>query len=58
MVKHYPMGPKDKSDKIDSAKNADFLYRYNGTECVKPYKMREKTMQRIKALMNEREFLV
>ena len=38
MVKHYPMGPKDKSDKIDSAKIADFLYRYDGTECVKPYK--------------------
>ena len=31
VVKHYPMGPKDKSDKIDSAKIADFLYRYNGT---------------------------
>ncbi len=37
VVKHYPMGPKDKSDKIDSAKIADFLYRDNGTECVKPY---------------------
>lgn len=58
VVKHYPMGPKDKSDKIDSAKIADFLYRYNGTECVKPYKMPDKTMQRLKALMNERKFLV
>ena len=25
VVKHYPMGSKDKSDKIDSAKIADFL---------------------------------
>ena len=50
------MGPKDKSDKIDSAKIADFLYRYNGTECVKPYNMPNKTMQRLKALMNERKF--
>lgn len=58
VVKHYPMEPKDKSDKIDSAKIADFLYRYNGTECVKPYKMPDKTMQRLKALMNERKFLV
>ena len=58
VVKHYPMGPKDKSDKIDSAKIADFLYRYNGTECVKPYNMPDKTMQRLKALMNERKFLV
>ena len=58
VVKHYPMGPKDKSDKIDSAKIADFLYRYNGTECVKPYKMPDKTLQRLKALMNERKFLV
>jgi len=58
VIKHYPMGPKDKSDKIDSAKIADFLYRYNGTECVKPYKMPDKTMQRLKALMNERKFLV
>ena len=47
------MGSKDKSDKIDSAKIADFLYRYNGTECVKPYKMPDKTMQRLKTLMNE-----
>ena len=54
-VKHYPMGPKDKNDKIDSAKIADFLYRYNGTECVKPYNMPDKTMQRLKALMNERK---
>ena len=58
VIKHYPMGSKDKSDKIDSAKIADFLYRYNGTECVKPYKMPDKTMQRLKALMNERKFLV
>ncbi len=34
-----------KSDKIDSAR-CHFLYRYNGTECVKPYKMPDKTMQR------------
>lgn len=47
VVKHYPMGPKDKSDKIDSAKIADFLYRYNGTECVKPYNMPDKTMQNL-----------
>ena len=58
VVKHHPMGPKDKSDKIDSAKIADFLYRYDGTECVKPYKMPDKTMQRLKALTNERKFLV
>ena len=58
VVKHHPMGPKDKSDKIDSAKIADFLYRYDGTECVKPYKMSDKTMQRLKALTNERKFLV
>ena len=58
VVKHHPMGPKDKSDKIDSATIANFLYRYDGTECVKPYEMPDKTMQRLKELMNERKFLV
>ena len=48
IVKHHPLGTKDKSDKIDSAKIADFLYRYNGTECAKPYKLPSKTMQQLR----------
>lgn len=52
------MGTIDKRDKNDSAKIADFLYRYDGTECAKPYKLPSKAMQQLKQLVNERKFLV
>lgn len=58
IVKHHPMGTIDKRDKNDSAKIADFLYRYDGTECAKPYKLPSKAMQQLKQLVNERKFLV
>ena len=48
IVKHHPMGTIDKRDKNDSAKIADFLYRYDGTECAKPYKLPSKAMQQLK----------
>ena len=35
VVKHYQRGTHDKNDKIDSAKIADYLFRFNGTECIK-----------------------
>ncbi len=50
IVKHHPMGTIDKRDKNDSAKIADFLYRYDGTECAKPYKLPSKAMQQLKQL--------
>lgn len=58
IVKHHPIGPKDKSDKIDSAKIADFLYRYDGSDCTKPYELPGKTLMKLKKLMGERKFLV
>lgn len=58
IVKHHPLGPKDKSDKIDSAKIADFLYRYQDSDCTKPYKLPSKTLMKLEELENERKFLV
>ena len=58
IVKHHPIGPRDKSDKIDSAKIADFLYRYDGTECTKPYKLPSDTLMKLRTLVRKRKFLV
>ncbi len=58
IVKHHPIGPRDKSDKIDSAKIADFLYRYDGTECTKPYKLPSDTLMKLRKLVRKRKFLV
>lgn len=57
-VKHHPLGSWDKSDKVDSAKIADFIYRFDGTNCAKPYKLPGKTLLRLKELVSERKFLV
>lgn len=58
VVKHHPIGPRDKSDKIDSAKIADFLSRYDGSECIKPYELPSKTLMKLEKLTSERKFLV
>ncbi len=58
IVKHYPLGPRDKNDKIDSAKIADFLNRYDGTECARPYKLPGKVLLKLGKLSSERKFLV
>lgn len=58
IVKHHPLGPKDKSDKIDSAKIADFLYRYQDSDCTKPYELPGKVQMKLRQLMGKRKFLV
>lgn len=58
IVKHHPLGPKDKSDKIDSAKIADFLYRYQDSDCTKPYELPGKVQMKLRLLMGKRKFLV
>ena len=58
VVKHYQRGPHDKNDKIDSAKIADYLFRFNGTECIKLRVLPSKAMQELKALKSERKFYV
>ena len=58
VVKHYRRGPRDKNDKIDSAKIADYLFRFNGTECIRLRVLPSKAMQELKALKSERKFLV
>ena len=58
VVKHYQRGTHDKNDKIDSAKIADYLFRFNGTECIKLRVLPSKAMQQLKALKSERKFLV
>ena len=58
VVRHYQRGPHDKNDKIDSAKIADYLFRFNGTECIKLRVLPSKAMQQLKDLKSERKFLV
>ena len=58
VVKHHPLGPRDKSDRIDSAKIADYLYRYDGSDCTRPYELPGKVLEKLKKLMGERKFLV
>ena len=58
VVKHYQRGTHDKNDRIDSAKIADYLFRFNGTECVKLRVLPSRAMQELKALKSERKFLV
>ena len=58
VVKHYQRGTHDKNDKIDSAKIADYLFRFNGTECIKLRVLPSKAMQQLKDLKSERKFLV
>ena len=57
-VKHYQRGTRDKNDKTDSAKIADYLFRFNGTECIKLRVLPSKAMQELKALKSERKFYV
>ena len=58
VVKHYQRGTRDKNDKTDSAKIADYLFRFNGTECIKLRVLPSKAMQQLKALKSERKFYV
>ena len=58
VVKHYQRGTRDKNDKTDSAKIADYLFRFNGTECIRLRVLPSKAMQQLKALKSERKFLV
>lgn len=57
-LKHYPIGPRDKNDKLDSAKIADYLFRYKDTELTKPYSLPSENLQKLKELKAERKFLV
>ena len=58
VVKHYQRGTRDKNDNTDSAKIADYLFRFNGTECIKQRVLPSKAMQELKALKSERKFYV
>ena len=58
VVKHYQRGTREKNDKVDSAKIADYLFRFQGTECVKQRVPPSKAMQELKALKSERKFYV
>ena len=57
-VKHYQRGTRDKNDKTDSAKIADYLFRFYGTECIKLRVLPSRAMQQLKALKSERKFYV
>ncbi len=58
VVKHYQRGTREKNDKVDSAKIADYLFRFQGTECIKQRVLPSKAMQELKVLKSERKFYV
>lgn len=58
VVKHYQRGTRDKNDKTDSAKIADYLFRFHDTECIKLRVLPSKALQELKRLKSERKFLV
>ena len=58
VVKDYGMGGKEKREKIECGKIGEFVYGYNGSECVKGYNMGEKRMERVKGVMNEGKLVV
>lgn len=45
VLKNYPRGTRDKNDKLDSAKLADYICRYDGTEA---YKLRKLPPENLK----------
>lgn len=59
VTKHYERGLGIKNDRIDSAKIADYLFRYNGCDDVIKLRVRpSESMQRLRKLKNERKFYV
>lgn len=58
VLKNYPRGTRDKNDKLDSAKLADYICRYDGTEAYKLRKLPPENLQKLKKLKSWRKYLV
>ncbi|KWW26590.1 MAG: transposase IS116/IS110/IS902 family protein [bacterium P201] len=46
VIKHYPIQPREKNDRLDAAKIADYLYRFKDT--VELSRVPDKTMERLR----------
>ena len=56
VIKHYPIQPREKNDRLDAAKIADYLFRFKDT--IKLSRVPDKTMEKLRELHKERKFYV
>ena len=56
VIKHYPIQPREKNDRLDAAKIADYLYRFRDT--IQLSRVPDKTMEELRKLHRERKFYV
>ncbi|WP_028908723.1 IS110 family transposase [Xylanibacter ruminicola] len=56
VIKHYPIQPREKNDRLDAAKIADYLFRFK--EIIKFSRVPDKTMEELRNLHRERKFYV
>ena len=56
VIKHYPNQPREKNDRLDAAKIADYLFRFQDT--IQLSREPDKTMERLRELHRERKFYV
>ena len=56
VIKHYPIQPREKNDRLDAAKIADSLYRFRDT--IQLSRVPDKTMEELRKLHRERKFYV
>lgn len=56
VIKHYPIQPREKNDRLDAAKIADYLYRFRDTILLS--RVPDKTMEELRKLHRERKFYV
>jgi transposase len=56
VIKHYPIQPREKNDRLDAAKIADYLFRFK--ETIKLSRVPDKTMEELRNLHRERKFYV
>lgn len=56
VIKHYPLQPREKNDRLDAAKIADYLFRFK--ETIKLSRLPDKTMEELRSLHRERKFYV
>ena len=48
VIKHYPIQPREKNDRLDAAKIADYLFRFK--ETIRPSRVPDKTMEKLREL--------
>ena len=56
VIKHYPIQPREKNDRLDAAKIADYLFRFK--ETINLSRVPDKTMEELRNLHRERKFYV